>query len=192
MLYFDNSTLSLSQGGATAGAWLLKAQPTIDDIDGLRAILDSMTKWTINTTVSTGGWYSIGVVKGVASGQMTIRSDHNLVTVHLGRIYSSITGEKWHEVQYAGSVASFTSLRVKEHPTSIYTDYVVQIYLNPSYITSAKEFSALWNDLCPSAHGTSATALSILPVDFVPDGTAITSPISVDVSSWAVAYTLAI
>ena len=127
------------------------------------------------------------------TGQMTIRSDHNIVTFELGRIYNCLSGSKLSETHYAGSHQSFTDVRVKEHPTSMYTELAVQIYLNPSYVTAAKEFSALWDDRCPHGHGASATTLSILPIDFMPDGTAITTPVNMgDVSGWTVAFTLSI
>ena len=68
-----------------------------------------LTKWSISTSVSNGGWYSVGVLYAVSCAQLTIRSDHNLVTVQLGRIYNSVNGQKQFEVQHTGSHASFNS-----------------------------------------------------------------------------------
>ena len=75
----------------------------------------------------------------------------------------------------------------------MYSWYVVQIYISPSYIGSGTvEFSALWDDLCPSSQGTSASTMSIEPVDFVADADSITTPNVGNVSTWSVGYTLSI
>ena len=166
-----------------------------DNVISLSAALDEkqpLTKWSINATLSSGGWYSVGAMYAVSTGQLTIRSDHNIVTAQLGRVYNSLNGQKQFEVIYAGSASSFTSIRIKSHPTSIYSWYIVQVYVNPSYLSSAKSFSALWDDTCPKDQGTSSSTMSIEPVDFVPDADSITTPNVGNVSSWSVGYTLAI
>jgi hypothetical protein len=159
----------------------------------LQAEIDALKKrWSINTTVSAPGWYTVGIMASIATGEFIIRSDHNIVHFRISRLYDAITGAKISDTLYSASASSFTSVRVKEHPSSMYTNWAVQIYAAPAYVTTARQFSALWQDMNPSGHGVTANTMSILPCDFVPDATAITSPVSIDVSSWAVAYTLAL
>ena len=198
-LYFSNADPPTFITGSNTslpgyGGFEVRVKPTIADVTNLQTTLDEkqpLTKWSINATVG-GGWYSVGATYAVSCGQLTIRSTHNIVTVQLGRVYNSLNGQKQFEVNYSGSHHSFTSIRIKTHPSSIYSWYIVQVYVNPNYATSPKQLSALWDDTCPKDHGTSASTMSIEPVDFVPDADSITTPNVGNVSSWSVGYTLSI
>ena len=167
----------------------------VDNVVGLSTQYQPITKWSINTSLTAGGWYSVGGMSPLSAGSMTIRSDHNIVTIMMARVYNGTSLLKQMGTAYLSSYNAFTSIRIKGAGTWF---HIVQIYINPTYMSTTRQFSALFDDTCPKDHGTAGTTISILPLDFIPDATSITSsnsnldPPPGDVSGWSVLDTLSL
>ena len=161
----------------------------------LQAQIDALkNRWSIHATGLTGGWYSVGVISNVAIGNLTLRSNHEIVSCRVGRLYNVITGESLMDVKFGGAYETFLGLRVLQHPSSIYAGWVVQVELGADYCTNVNgaEISALFDDLNPTPHGTLTTTQCIIPVNFVPSDTIIAHEPPVDATTWVSAFNMSL
>ena len=112
------------------GALTTALSTLAQSITTLQAEVDALkNRWSINTTLTSGGWFCVGIIKSIASGEFSIRSDHNLVNFRLSRLYNVIEASKLTDVNYAGTHESFSSVRVRQHPTSMYASWLVEILI---------------------------------------------------------------
>ena len=150
-------------------------------------LLANQQMWSMNsnyTEITAAGWYTIGLLRSVAYGEVTVRSDHEIIRCSVGRVQDQGDLEKLKKVKAGGIAQSFLAIRILGISGAPYEDgfYALQIEVASGYISQAPtaEYSAMISDQAPHPQGTSTSTPSMVAVDWVPASSPILEPYGLD------------